>query len=158
MKLNQEDFKWLSFYIHNAVNGMDNIKYVVSNTGNKVSVFRDSVLFENVRSLSLKDKTIVWAHNGHVIRGEIKFMGNRLKNNLKSRYYVIATDYSTSANVQIMERDSTGNWGTRYITNVFKPAPSSASYRILETKGISGGIFFSDDLIKMNCLPLDLRL
>ena len=104
MKLTEPDFWWLKYYIRNAVDGIGHLirdsKTLVEKT-DAANLFRDSVLAENVKYLSRGVKTIVSAHNGHVIRGQVKYMGNYLNQYFKDKYYVIATDYSKQALVDI---------------------------------------------------------
>ena len=152
-KLTKDDFSWLYFYIHNAVNGLNFLKKESKSRSehtNDANLFRDSVLAENVRYLSGEAKAIVWAHNGHVIRTESKYMGNYLNQYFKTKYYVIATDFSKLAAVEANNNDSTGNDKKKYVTRTFQSGQSTAAYNILNKYGISEGIFFHQDMINMN--------
>ncbi|MCC8427016.1 erythromycin esterase family protein [Mucilaginibacter sp. UR6-11] len=152
-KLAGEDFNWLSFYIHNVVNSLN---YLIRNSKSKseksdaANLFRDSVMSENVRYLNANSKSIIWAHNGHIIRAEKKYMGNYLDQYFKGRYYVIATDFSKFAAVDVTNQDTTQNNSKKYVTRIFKSGPTTAAYNIQDKYGISEGIFFRQDLINMN--------
>ncbi|RZM22824.1 MAG: hypothetical protein EOO88_28205 [Pedobacter sp.] len=150
MKLIEPDFWWLKYYIRNAVDGIGHLirvsKTLVEKT-DAANLFRDSVLAENVKYLSRGVKTIVSAHNGHVIRGQVKYMGNYLNQYFKDKYYVIATDYSKQALVDINNQDSTTKHKQRYIRKTFPQTPSAAANRLNEKYGLSEAILFYQDII-----------
>ena len=153
-KLNKEDFYWLSFYVNNVTNGLN---YVIKNSKTKTdksdstNLFRDSVMSENVKYLSGKEKSIIWAHNGHVVRFERRYMGNYLNQYFKNKYYVIATDFSKYAAVEVTNPDSVKDLvDKKHPSKIFKSAPSTAAYNILDKYGVSEGIYFRQDLIRMN--------
>ncbi|TCD02458.1 erythromycin esterase family protein [Pedobacter psychroterrae] len=149
-ELNEEDFWWLKYYIRNAVDGigylMRDSKTLVEKT-DAANLFRDSVLAENVKYLSKGGKAIVSAHNGHVIKGQVKYMGNYLNQYFKDQYYVIATDYSKQALVDINNQDSTTKHTQRYIRKTFPQTLSAAANRLNEKYGISEAILFYQDII-----------
>ncbi|GAA3991972.1 erythromycin esterase family protein [Mucilaginibacter dorajii] len=151
-KISGEELYWLHFYIHNAVNG---VNYLIRDSKSKsdksdaANLFRDSVMSENVRYLSANDKTIVWAHNAHVIRSEPRYMGNYLNQYFKNRYYVVATDFSKLAEVEINNNNFMQNDNRKYVTKTFKSGPSTAAYKILNKYEISEGIFVHQDMINM---------
>ncbi|MFC0513359.1 erythromycin esterase family protein [Mucilaginibacter angelicae] len=152
-KLNKEDFKWLYFYIHNAVSGLnylDKDSKSRSDHSNDANLFRDSVMAENVKYLSGDDKTILWAHNSHVIRTGIKYMGDYLNQYFKNSYYIIATDFSKIARVDVIMKSQTERESKQYVTRTFKSGPSTAAYSILEKYGVSEGVFFHRDMLRMN--------
>jgi erythromycin esterase-like protein len=152
-KLNKEDFSWLYFYVHNAVNGLSYLNKdskSISDHSNDANLFRDSVMAQNVRYLSGGDKTIVWAHNSHVIRADIKYMGNYLDQYFKNRYYVIATDFSKFAKVDVINQNQAENDNKKYLSKTFKSSPSTAAYKIFDQYGISEGVFFNQDMISLH--------
>lgn len=149
-KLSEEEFWWLKYHVRNAVDGLGYIareaKTMIEKT-DAANLFRDSVLAENVKYLSKGGKTIVWAHNGHVIRGQVKYMGNYLNQYLKDQYYVIATDYSKQALVDINNQDSMTKYKQRYVSKTYPQTPSAAANRLNEKYGLSEGILFYQDMI-----------
>lgn len=152
-KIGEDELYWLRFYTHNATNGVDYlIKYAQSQSDKSdvANLYRDSVMFENVRLLSNGTKAIVWAHNGHVVRAQPAYMANYLHHYFKSRYYVIATDFSKLAEVDINNKNFMQNDNRKYITKTFNCAASTAAYNILNKYGVSEGIFFDGDMINMN--------
>jgi len=152
-KLSRDDNDWLSFYIHNVVNGVNHlVKEAAITSVHDISanLYRDSVLFENVKYLGRDGKkAIVWAHNGHVIRTDFKYMGTYLAAYLKEKYYVIATDFSKTAAAEVVFKDSTSNGAVKYITKNFIAGPTGAGTRMLNNYRISEGVFFHQDLIGM---------
>ncbi len=149
-KLSEEEFWWLNYYVRNTVDGLGYIardaKTMIEKT-DAANLFRDSVLAENVKYLSRGVKTIVSAHNGHVIRGQVKYMGNYLNQYFKDKYYVIATDYSKQALVDINNQDSTTKHKQRYIRKTFPQTPSAAANRLNEKYGLSEAILSYQDII-----------
>ncbi|MGY4383477.1 erythromycin esterase-like protein [Pedobacter sp. UYP24] len=148
--LSIQSFKWLQYYIKNAVGGVNYLKNRAVDTtknSNVSNLHRDSLLAENVLFLSGKEKTIVSAHNAHVIRTQWKYMGTYLNQFFKGKYYVIATDFSTLASAEVVKKQT---WEVPiYINLKIKSDPFSAASQILKNYGISNGIFFSQDLNKM---------
>jgi hypothetical protein len=152
-KISEEELYWLHFYIHNAVNGLNYLSKESKSKSDKsdaANLFRDSVMAENVRFLSKERKTIVWAHNAHVIRSEPRYMGNYLNQYFKNRYYVVATDFSKLAEVEINNNDFMQNGNRKYVTKTFKSGPSTAAYKILNKYEISEGVFFYQDMLSMH--------
>ncbi|MDN3582070.1 erythromycin esterase family protein [Mucilaginibacter flavus] len=152
-KISAEELRLLDFYIHNSVNGVGYLiknSKAISEQSNAANLFRDSVMAQNIRFLSNNRKAIVWAHNGHVIRTVQGYMGNYLHRYFKDRYYVIASDFSKLAEVEINKNASIPNNNPQYITKTFTSAPTTAAYNILNKYGIAAGIFFEQDLRNMN--------
>jgi hypothetical protein len=152
-KLSKDDFYWLSFYIRNALNSFNYYQKKLENDTDKsdaANLFRDSIMSENVKYLIGNDKSIIWAHNGHIVRADNKFMGTYMNQYYKSKYYAIATDFSKYAAVEVYHPDSMQVAHKRYPTKIFRSGATTSAYNILDKHGISEGIFFPQDLADMN--------
>lgn len=148
--LNDEEKYWLDLYIQNAIHGVDYlVKSSEADAMNPMKGihFRDSILAKNVVHLSASDKAIIWAHNGHLIRGEVKFMGDYLNNYYRQKYYVIATDFSKYAVADVVITSPENRDEKKITTKIFKSDQRTAASIMLRDFGISKGIFFSDDLL-----------
>lgn len=151
-KLKSDDFYWLAFYTRNVFNGLNfAIKDSKKDPKDKElsNLFRDSVMAQNVEYLTGNDKAIIWAHNGHTIRSPLKLMGNRLDNCYGKKYYVIATDFSKYAAVDVVNPDTTQTT-KKYVPRIYSSSPATAAYQLFNKYGISNGVYFSADLRKLN--------
>ncbi|WP_161662252.1 erythromycin esterase family protein [Pedobacter sp. V48] len=161
-KLDNREFNWLSFYLRTADNS---IKYDRKNSNNNIStkisanLFRDSVLYQNVQFLSQNVKSIIWAHNAHVVAAGFKNMGNFLRERYKKSYFVIATDFPKLATVHILDSNSMSKGKFSYSIKSFTADPSSAARKLFENYNISQGIFSIQKLkdlgIKANINAID---
>jgi len=151
--LNDAEQYWLDLYIQNAIHGVDYlVKSSEADAMNPMKGihFRDSILAKNVVYLSASDKAIIWAHNGHLIRGDVKFMGDYLNNYYRQKYYVIATDFSKYAVADVVTTSPENRDEKKITTKIFKSDQRTAASIMLRDFGISKGIFFSDELTNKN--------
>ncbi|MBS0028142.1 erythromycin esterase family protein [Chitinophaga sp. 22321] len=108
--------------------------------------YRDSIMAHNVIYFTGSQKTIVWAHNGHVSTLNWR-MGKYLKAYYKSRYFILLTDFSNEANIYAIVGENEVAGGNRAIREQhFTTARTSISYNLLKNYGISSGIFFAPDI------------
>lgn len=153
-KFKESEIGWLGFHLSNLEHGVTELKKGIEDNGvgSAAIIFRDSIMAENVRYLAQSRKTIVSGHNGHILRNGLKFMGSYLDKFYQSRYYVILTDFSRSATVQVLARNSSSGGGLYLRTRTFTADPSSAANEILQNFGISSGIFLHKDIVKHRIL------
>jgi len=97
---------------------------------------RDSVVADNIHAL-LWEKALFWAHNAHVAANSY-FMnaGGRLKKELNSGYYIIATDFSEKATILIPSG----------LEKSYLPHKKGLTYQLSRSVNASEGIVFYDRL------------
>jgi erythromycin esterase-like protein len=111
----------------------------------KANKYRDSIMAVNAIHLAGSQKTIIWAHNGHIstIDG---YMGKYLKERYKSRYFMLLTDFSNEADVYVVTGEKAAP-GSRVIREKhFTAERTTIASNLLKNYGIPGGIFFDQDL------------
>ena len=107
---------------------------------------RDSMMSVNVAQLK-NGKTMVWAHNMHIVNSDFvkvhfraKMLGHFLKEKYNKEYFVILTDFSDHALINVMKSN-----------DLFKPRnftsnKNSLASRLFHQFNISSGIVFSEEL------------
>lgn len=147
----KKDIQELDLLIKNAIGSAQYQKKRTENQFNnneEESLFRDSVMAENIIGLSADNKSIVWAHNGHVIRTGSNHMGTRMNKVFGKKLYVIVTDFSRCAAVDFVDQDSSCSDRFRYSTKIIFSGESSAANNLYKRYNIKEGIFCPKDLIK----------
>jgi erythromycin esterase-like protein len=148
-KFNPADLGWLKFYIRNTINGLTYQSLKSGSVVNDISLFRDSILAENVEYLSSGSRSIVWAHNGHILRTHTNHMGRLLHQKFETGYFVIATDFSGHAAVEFLDAASQSPERAEYKTAVFRSAPTSAAYKLSEQQQPEERIVFLNEIKAM---------
>jgi len=132
-----------SDFFYNEQNAQYAIRHAHLQTTNiyNASFYRDSLMAENVEKLSLKQKSIFWAFNGHVSPFSNFSAGKMLKANYKDKYYTILTDFSNTATSYIKK-----NASTTVLPEHFHSKPSTVAYRLSKRYRIKSGILFYDEI------------
>jgi erythromycin esterase-like protein len=151
-ELAKEDYAVLEFYIMNAIKGIDYLQNIKKNASTVIeaNLLRDSLLAENVLHLSVNSSVIVWAHNAHVVRTTYKNMGTILDGKLGNKYYVVATDFSKSAKVDVVDITSSNNTKHNYSTVVVNSDSSCVGAHLANRYKVHEGIFLKKELLSKN--------
>jgi len=105
--------------------------------------FRDSILAEDIKLLSYKNKAIIWAHNNHVVNKK-GLTGGFLQTWLNEKYYSIVTDYTLFANVNIGNLESEDNGRREYFIKKIKSFKNSTVFNLYNSFGITNAIVFKN--------------
>jgi hypothetical protein len=143
--MDKDEFDELQYHLQNETHSV-RLETLRSLSGYdfKTAYYRDSIMADNVTHLTGSQKTIIWAHNGHISTADGD-MGKYLRERYKSRYFILLTDFSNEANVYVVdaiegERIETGN-GIVHEQHFTSPRTTIA-YNLFKNYGIPGGIFF----------------
>jgi erythromycin esterase-like protein len=152
----QDKFKdaetgWLNFHLRNLESGAKAFK-LKGIDSKSWTLYRDSMMSENVMYLSQSKKTVIIAHNGHIVRTDDGYMGTYLNKNYRTHYYVILTDFSRKATVEISNMTKQAEDKTGFSTKAFLPHPTSAAAEILAKYQIASGIFQYKDIVSNRVL------
>jgi hypothetical protein len=145
-EMSTDEFEELQYHLQNETASHIHGVYKTGISDEPDNMYRDSVMAGNVIRLAGSQKTIVWAHNGHISIPD-GFMGTYLRKRYKSRYFILLTDFSTEANVYVVTGENTVYGANRMIREQhFAAGRTTVSYNLLKNYGISSGIFFSQYL------------
>ncbi len=150
-KLKTTDFNYLYFYIRNLELGAKRLQLLKIDS-TKADMFRDSIMSENVKYLTSSGKSVLIAHNAHIVRSNDSRMGSYLDKYYRSRYYAILTDFSKKATIEVDPSNSSTVNGVKYIVQNFNPIVTTAPLEIQERFGITSGIFQHKDILTFRIL------
>ncbi|RZK37649.1 MAG: hypothetical protein EOO90_24705 [Pedobacter sp.] len=129
-------------------NFLSNIRYLQNGDSRNAAMIdmRDSMMNENIKML-IKNKAIIWAHNLHVSNSGFspskqfnsKMLGNRLRESHANKYFIILTDYSEKANVNILSKAN--SFGTKSFASNNK----TLAYELARKNRLEEGLVFSKD-------------
>lgn len=147
-EMKKDAFDELQYHLQNEAHSMqyEALKTEAS-AGNDMGVnkYRDSIMADNVIHLAGSQKTIIWAHNGH-ISTTAGYMGKYLKHRYGSRYFILLTDFSNEADVNVVTHEKAAP-GSRMIREQhFTAERTTIASNLLMNYGIPGGIFFNQYL------------
>lgn len=133
---------YAAFYF-NEQNAIFAIKHSYLKTASiyTASFYRDSLIAKNVEKLSLNQKSLFWAFNGHVSPYSNYSAGKILKDDYNKKYYAILTDFSNTATFSIKNGES-----SKILTKKFFPSPSTLAHRLSKKYRIKNGILFYNDI------------
>lgn len=135
----KEEFEELQYQLQNETNSIDFAVFKFNWSNNDpfaVIKYRDSIMANNVIKLANGQKTIVWAHNAHISTSD-GYMGKRLKEQFKSQYFILLTDFSNEANVYVKLAD--GQLEEQHFTS----GRRTIAYNLLNNYRIPEGIFLN---------------
>ncbi|HWV66797.1 erythromycin esterase family protein, partial [Chitinophaga sp.] len=146
--MKKDELDELQYHLQNETHSMQyNALKTVTSAGNetRANKYRDSIMAVNAIHLAGSQKTIIWAHNGHIstIDG---YMGKYLKERYRSHYFMLLTDFSNEADVYVVTGEKAVP-GSRVIREKhFTAERTTIASNLLKNYGIPGGIFFDQDL------------
>lgn len=142
------EFEELQYHLRNETHSMQYVALkteISAENDIRANRYRDSIMADNVVYLAGSQKTIVWAHNAHISTTD-EYMGKYLKERYKSRYFILLTDFSNEADVYLVTGEKAVP-GSRKIREAhFVAERTTIAGNLLKNYGISGGIFFNQDL------------
>ncbi len=148
-EISADEFNLLGYHLQNVQHRLQHASIMEEEKkaggGHRAYVYRDSVMADNIKNLAASAKAIVWAHNGHIFRGQI-LMGFFLNRMYEKKYYALLTDFSKTAKVSVPAGTQLGIGGDeRYIEKEFQSASASLARNILLNHDRPCGVFFRGD-------------
>ncbi len=146
------DVKWLKFHLSSFEYGIKETSMKDGDfkeiNNDSSSRYRDSMMFENVRYFAKSQKTVLIAHNAHLTKSDDLRMGKRLDQYYHQRYYLVLTDFSKTANIEVEQE----NGSMPYVTKSFTPDETTVAFEIMQKFGIVSGIFQHTEMSKLRLL------
>lgn len=147
-EMKKDEFDELQYHLQNETHSMHyGALKAETSTGNNAEVnrYRDSIMADNVINLAGSQKTIIWAHNGHISTTD-GYMGKYLKDRYKSRYFILLTDFSNEADVYVVKNEKATPGSRITHEQHFAAERTTIASNLLKNYGIPGGIFFNQNL------------